>query len=135
MKGCATYSLFGRDRLEGCAARKRAAIVPVTRPLRLEVFPIDGVLIQCLVVVSDPKWEQIVSQARVWWGRWEGRVLDVLLAIQKEAQNDTQELLDSFGRGILLDILFQLERAEMCQRPGHGTVESLAEHDNELRDW
>jgi hypothetical protein len=30
-----------------------------------------------------------VSQARVWWGRWEDRVLDVLLAIQKEAENDT----------------------------------------------
>lgn len=77
----------------------------------------------------------IVSQARVWWGRWEDRALDVLLAIQKEAQNDTQELLDSFGRGILSNILLQLERAKVRQRPGHDTVESLAEHDNELRDW
>lgn len=54
---CATYSFFGRDRLESCAARKGAPIVPGTGPLRLEVFPINGILIQCLVVVSDPKWE------------------------------------------------------------------------------
>lgn len=69
-------------------------------------------------------------------GQVEGRVLDVLLAIQKQAQNDTQELLDSFGWGILLNVLLQLEGAEMRQRSGHDTVESLAEHDNELcENW
>lgn len=55
MDGCATYSFFGRDRLEGRAACKRAPIIPVTGPLRFEVFPIDSVFIQCLVVVTDPK--------------------------------------------------------------------------------
>lgn len=132
-KEVVTYSLLRRNCLEGCAARKRAPIVPVAGPLRLEIFSIDGVFGQCLVVVSDPI--ASVSQARVWWGRWDGRVLDVLLAVQKQAQDDTKELLDSFGRGLLLYVLLEFERAEMCQRLGHDTVESLAEHDNELREW
>lgn len=51
----ATYSLFGRDRLEGCAACKRAPVLPFTGPLGFEVLAVDRILIQCLLVVAEPR--------------------------------------------------------------------------------
>lgn len=59
-------------------------------------------------------------------------VLDILLSVQQQAKDDTQEMLDAFGGRMLLDVLLELDRTEMRQRSGHNTVKSLAKHDNEL---
>lgn len=42
-------------------------------------------------------------------------LLDVLLAIEQQAENCTQELLDTRGRRVLLQILLELEGAEVRQ--------------------
>lgn len=41
-------------------------------------------------------------------------ILDILLSVQQEAQDDTQEMFGAFGGRILLEVLFKLDRTEMC---------------------
>ena len=62
------------------------------------------------------------------------RVLDVLLAIQQEAQEGTQKVLDAISRDRVDDISLELLWTEVGKALREGFGKAGAEHDNELRE-
>ena len=62
------------------------------------------------------------------------RVLDILLAIQQEAQEGTQKVLDAISGDRVDDISLELLWTEVGKALREGFGKAGAEHDNELRE-
>ncbi len=60
-------------------------------------------------------------------------ILDILLAVQEQAQHRTQEVFDTISRDTIDDIALEFLGAEVGQALGKGLGKSRAEHDDELR--
>ena len=79
----------------------------------------------------------MLALVATWFLVWFTRavLLDILLAVQEEAEHGAEEVLDAITGYGLDHISLDIVRAEMRERSGECIAEAVSEHDNELRCW
>ena len=86
------------------------------------------------IVVTRPVIQELACQPETFTFLLERcYALDILLAVEQQAQQRAEEVLNALSRDRLGDIAFELLRSEIRETLRKRFGETGAEHDNELR--
>lgn len=129
-----SWTQMSPNRRAGCGSPSPSPTAPCASgsPLRARGCSVRAC--KCGTVSRPLSWkrEPSPSPARPPSGGCCCHVLDILLAVQEEAEKSAEEVLDALARYRLDDVTLELLRAEICQTLGKRFAEPGAEHDDEL---